>query len=106
MLAYDPLPGGQLYLFDRGSRQLSIDELCEDIPRFLAEAGDSLSVREFYETAYSETPAHSDDIHKSIIESTDIEVITPNGGRRREAHAIDVGDTLKLKSQKSFLFGF
>jgi len=107
MLAYDPLAGGgQLYLFDSSSRHLTKDALGEDIPRFIAECGDSLSVEDFYAAAYSETPAHSDDIHQSIIESTDIEVITPNGGRRREAHSIDVGDTLRLKSQKSFLFGF
>ncbi|MDM4770887.1 three-Cys-motif partner protein TcmP [Solimonas sp. SE-A11] len=107
MLAYDPLAGsGQLYLFDGSSRQKAIDSLNEDIPRFIAESGDSLSVEEFYTAAYNETPAHSDDIHRSIIECTDIEVITPNGGRRREPHAIDIGDTLKLKSQKSFVFGF
>lgn len=107
MLAYDPLAGsGQLYLFDGKSRARAIDSLNEDIPRFIAESGDSLSVEEFYTAAYNETPAHSDDIHKSIIECRDIEVITPNGGRRREPHAIAVGDTLKLKSQKSFTFGF
>lgn len=63
-------------------------------------------MEEFYAAAYSETPAHSEAIHKSIIHNPEIEVITPNGGKRREASAVDVGDTLKLKSQRCVLFGF
>ncbi|MCR6700932.1 MAG: three-Cys-motif partner protein TcmP [Dokdonella sp.] len=107
MLAYDALAGGgQLYIFDRSSRVQAIESLNHDIPRFIAESGDMMGVEEFYAAAYSETPAHSDDIHKSIIDNPDIEVITPNGGRRREAKTIDVGDTLKLKSQRSIIFGF
>lgn len=107
MLAYDAQAGGgQLYIFDTNSRIQAIESLNQDIPRFIAESGDMMSVEEFYAAAYSETPAHSDDIHKSIIENPEIEVITPNGGKRREASAIDVGDTLKLKSQRSILFGF
>lgn len=107
MLAYDPdAQNAQLYLFNASSRDQAIEALRDDIPRFIAEAGDTLSVEEFYVAAYSETPAHSDDIHKSIIESPDIEVLTPNGGKRRTADSIDVGDALKLKHQKSFIFGF
>lgn len=59
-------------------------------------------VSEFYESAYNATPAHADDIHKAIIESPDIEVITPDGGERRKAHTIAQTDILKLKAQKSF----
>jgi hypothetical protein len=107
MLAYDPdAENAQLYLFNTSSRDQAIEALRDDIPRFIAEAGDTLSVEEFYVAAYSETPAHSDDIHKSIIENPDIEVLTPLGGKRRAADSIDVGDVLKLKHQKSFIFGF
>ncbi|MES1942574.1 hypothetical protein PC39_00565 [Salinisphaera sp. PC39] len=71
----------------------------------IAESGDAISIEDFYAAAYSETPAHSDDIHESMITNPEIEVITPNGGKRREASAIKVNDTLKLTSQRVFSFG-
>lgn len=107
MLAYDPQAAdAQLYLFDTDSRSLAIGALYEDIPRFIAQSGNMIPVDEFYAATYSETPAHSDDIHQSIIDNPDIEVITRNGGKRRQASAIRIDDVLKLKSQKSFFFGF
>ncbi|WP_043769189.1 three-Cys-motif partner protein TcmP [Algiphilus aromaticivorans] len=107
MLAYDPDKyTGQIYLFDKDARQRALDELYDDIPRFVAEEGDVMSVGRFYEAAYSETPAHSDDIHRSMIDNPDVEVLTPNGGSRREAKTIRPEDVIKLKPQKSFYFGF
>ena len=102
MLSYDPSNEGKLYLFDANSRDASKNDLYDDIPRFIAEAGDALSMHEFYEAAYSETPAHSEDIHEMIIENEDIEVITDSGGSRRKPNAIKPNDTLKLKIQPSF----
>ncbi len=106
MLSYDPQDEGQLYLFDNDSRQAAKESLHDDIPRLVAESGDALSMEEFYATAYSETPAHSDDIHEMIIENPDMQVVTDAGGERRHAHTIKTGDTLKLKSQKSMFFMF
>ncbi|MET0116421.1 MAG: three-Cys-motif partner protein TcmP [Sedimenticola sp.] len=102
MLSYDPANEGKLYLFDANSRDASKNDLYDDIPRFIAEAGDALSMHEFYEAAYSETPAHSEDIHEMIIENEDIEVITDSGGSRRKPNAIKPTDTLKLKVQPTF----
>jgi three-Cys-motif partner protein len=102
MLSYDPANEGKLYLFDANSRDASKQDLYDDIPRFIAEAGDALSMHEFYEAAYSETPAHSEDIHEMIIENEDVEVITDSGGSRRKPNAIKPNDTLKLKVQPSF----
>lgn len=104
MLSYDPQTEGQLYLFNKGSRQEAKEALLNDIPRLIAESGDTLSIEDFYAAAYSETPAHSDDIHECIIESREIDVFTGAGGKRRQANSIRVGDTLKLKVQKSFFF--
>ena len=73
-----------------------------DIPRLISEAGDVIRVGEFYEGIYNATPAHTDDVHQAIIENPDVQVITPAGGERRSAKAIDTGDVLKLKDQKSF----
>lgn len=105
MLSYDP--GHQqagLYLFDEDSRGLSRDALMDDIPRLVAQAGDTLLVEQFYENTYNETPAHSEDIHQAIIDNPEIEVITESGGARRKANTIKVGDTIRLVSQKSFYF--
>ena len=72
----------------------------------MAESGDTLTMQDFYASAYSQTPAHSDDIHEMIIANPDMEVITDGGGKRRQAHTIKAGDTLKLVSQKSMFFMF
>ncbi len=106
MLSYDPKEEGMLYLFDDDSRQSAKENLYDDIPRFIAESGDALLVQDFYATAYSKTPAHSDDIHEMIIENPDMEVITEAGGKRRQANTIKPSDTLKLNSQKSMFFMF
>jgi len=106
MLSYDPQDEGKLYLFNSDSRELAKEALYDDIPRFVAESGDTLSMNDFYTAAYSETPAHSDDIHEMIIENPDMEVITESGGQRKQANTIKAGDTLKLKSQKSMFFMF
>ncbi len=102
MLSYNPKHEGQLSLFSIDERAKSRDQLSYDIPSLVAEHGDVMSVKEFYEAAYNSTPAHSDDIHFAMIKSPDIEVITPNGGERRSANQIDSSDILRLKNQKSF----
>lgn len=107
MLEYDfDHDSPNLYLFSKDSREMARESLHEDIPRLISESGDVLSVSEFYATAYSETPAHSDDIHQCMIDSPEIEIITPDGGKRRSANGIRPDDTMKLTLQRSFLFGF
>lgn len=106
MLSYDPTDECRLYLFDNDSRELARNALIDEIPTLLAESGDAMPMLEFYESAYSATPAHTDDIHEMIIQNTDIEVITESGGKRRKPAAIRPSDTLKLKSQRSMFFMF
>lgn len=98
--------GETLYLFDNCSRQYARESLPDDIGRFIAESGDTLLVNDFYSAAYSETPAHSEDISQAIIEHPDIDVITPAGGLRRQASTIKPTDVLKLVGQRSFIFNF
>jgi three-Cys-motif partner protein len=103
MLSYDPgHDGGALYLFDLSGRETARTQLLADIPRLISESGDVIGVGDFYESIYNATPAHTDDVHRAIIENPDIAVITPGGGERRSANAIGIGDMLKLKRQKSF----
>jgi hypothetical protein len=103
MLAYDPShEAGSLYLFDRPGRQAAKNELLVDIPRLVTESGDAISIADLYGSIYNATPAHKDDIHAALIESTELEVVTPSGGLRRKPNTVDIGDTLKLKNQRSF----
>jgi len=103
MLSYDPRHDeGMLYLFDDDGRASAKAQLLGDIPRLVAEAGDAMSVTEFYESIYNVTPAHADDVHAAIIENPDIEVITPAGGERRKANTIGINDIIKVKTQRSF----
>ncbi|MCY4045262.1 MAG: three-Cys-motif partner protein TcmP [Cellvibrionales bacterium] len=103
MLSFDPAhKSSSLYLFDDDSRLISKDALHEDIPRLISQAGDAILVGQFYENAYSETPAHSEDIHQVIIENPDLEVITDSGGERRKANTIRVEDIIRVKNQRSF----
>jgi three-Cys-motif partner protein len=103
MLAYDPRHEvGSLYLFDDLARASAKDQLMDDVPRLVSEYGDALSVGNFYEAIYNNTPAHMDDIHAAIIENADLEVITEGGGERRKPGTIVVGDTIRLRKQRSF----
>ena len=103
MLYYNPShEEDMLYLFDDNGRASAKDQLLGDIPRLVADAGDAISVIEFYEGIYNATPAHSDDVHAAIIENPDPEVITPAGGERRKPNTIGINDVIKLKRQRSF----
>ena len=103
MLHYDPTyDEGMLYLFDDNGRASAKKQLLEDIPRLVTNAGDAISIMEFYESIYNATPAHADDVHAAIIENPDLKVITPAGGERRKANTICVNDIIKLKRQRSF----
>lgn len=107
MLSYEPsFNQASLYLFDQDSREVSKDQLAEDIPKLISQSGDVLPIGAFYENAYSETPAHSEDIHQSIIDNPDLEVVTESGGVRRSPNTIRVDDVIRLKNQKSFSFAF
>lgn len=99
MLSYNPSDEGQLYLFDEVGRISAKEQLMQDIPRLIVGFGDSVPVLEFYGSIYNSTPAHSDDIHAAIIDSTEIEVVTPKGNLRRKAETISVEDVLRLPRQ-------
>lgn len=101
MLSYNPKDEGELYLFDMSGREAARAELAADIPRLVMETGDALGVRDFYETIYNATAAHSGDIHQALLASEDLEVEIEGGGVRQKARAIDVRDTIRLKRQRT-----
>lgn len=103
MLSYDPRhDSGSLYLFDASGREGAREQLMIDIPRLISGTGDTVGVGDFYENIYNSTPAHSDDIHRAIIDNPEVEVITPAGGERRSFSTIRVDDILRLKRQTTF----
>lgn len=104
MLAHDPSETKTLYLFDASARDQAKDELHNDIPRFISDSGQPLSVKNFYELIYNQTPAHSDDINSAIIGSDELLVKTATGGIRRKASQIITSDHIEFKKQRSFSF--
>lgn len=104
MLAHDPSESKTLYLFDSSAREQAKDELHEDIPRFICDSGQPLSVKSFYEMIYNHTPAHSDDINSAIIGSNELLVKTSTGGIRRKSSQINTMDYIEFKKQRSFMF--
>ena len=103
MLHYDPAhEEGLLYLFDEDGRDRARGQLLDDIPRLIADSGDVMEVADFYASIYNMTPAHASDVHSAIMDNPDLEVITPEGGKRRKANTIVVHDMVKRKPQTSF----
>ena len=102
MLSYDPSLEIQDYLFTALDRERAFAELYDDIPNVVSEFGNSVSLGEFFQSISNETPAHSDDIAKAIIENPDLTVFTEKGGKRRTYNTLKESDTLILDSQRSF----
>lgn len=103
MLAYDPSEtDSMLYVFDEVGRVEAKKQLHDDIPRLITNYGDAIGVGDFYASIYNATPAHMLDINSAIIENPDLEVITEDGGERRKANTIKIGDTLRMRNQRSF----
>ena len=103
MLAYDPSEAdSMLYVFDEPGRAQAKIQLYDDIPRVITNYGDAIGVGDFYASIYNATPAHMLDINSAIIDNPDLEVITEDGGERRKANRIRIGDTLRMKHQRSF----
>jgi len=103
MLSYNPRDeSGFLYLFDKPARARALEQLVEDIPRFISGAGDAMLVGDFYEQIYNETPAHADDIKAAMIQSPEIEVVSESGRPRRKPHQIAPADVLKFSPQGHF----
>lgn len=102
MLSYDPSHDGALYLFAADDRERARAALADDIPNVISANGNSMSVERFYNAVYNLTPAHNADIHQAMIDNPDLDVLTPANRPRRVANAIESGDTISLKRQRSF----
>ncbi|MEO1566206.1 MAG: three-Cys-motif partner protein TcmP [Pseudomonadota bacterium] len=102
MLRYDPRYEGDDYLFAAEDRNRAHKELLEDIPNVVSEFGDAVTLADFYRSVSNETPAHSEDIARAMIDHPDLTVRTVNGGKRRSHKGIHPSDVLVLNPQRSF----
>lgn len=88
----------QPFLFDAGARELAVKTLMEDIPRWLRPRASGVSFDSFFAENVNGTAASSDILKEAIvklIEEREIEVLGPEGGRRRRQD--QVGDTDVLR---------
>ena len=90
--------------FSEIARNDSRQELDYDIPKLISEFEREISVDEFRNAIYNDTPAHADDINNALIENHDTEVITDKGVPRRSAKTIKKNDIIRLKKQPGFYF--
>lgn len=106
MLRYNSIEDTSLYLFDANSRKGAREQLLVDIPKFLKDCTpeSSLSVADFFDQTYNQTPAHSDDLNSALIKSPEVEILTATGGRRRKPKMIKRTDMIRLTPQKTFHF--
>ncbi len=103
MLEYTP-DEKRFFDFSEIARNDSRQELDYDIPKLISEFEREISVDEFRNAIYNDTPAHADDINNALIENHDTEVITDKGVPRRSAKTIKKNDIIRLKKQPSFYF--
>ena len=105
MLSHNPEhEKGTLYLFDNDARAMALEQLPDDISRFINDSETEMSVLSFYKGIYNQTPAHSDDIKQAIFESPDINIVTKNNNFRRSPNRILLDDLIILNPQRNFKF--
>ncbi len=102
MLEYTSEERGKEFNFSGNMREESKKVLDYDIPKFISEFGDGMSVGDFRSAIYNDTPAHSTDINSVLIENPDIEVLTDKERERRSKNSILITDFIRLKKQASF----
>ena len=105
MFSYNPNDRhqGSLFEFNDFARDLSREQLCEDVVRFVYDYDDeTVKAERFIMDAFKATPARSVDIKTALINSPDINIITENGGSRRTHKGIHSTDTIKMKPMAKY----
>ena len=94
----------QLHLFGSYTRNISFEELTYDIPWHIDKNHGEMTVLDFYRSAYNQTIAHSEDIDRAMINSSEVDIVTPKGNSRRSVKQISSSDIVRMKCQRSFYF--
>ena len=104
MLVHNPNDEKSFFeiLFDRTARDLSVEQLRDDVVKNVYNHKGEVMMKVFTSEAYRQTIAHSDDIDKVIFESPELEVFTCNGGARRTQNNFEPTDIIKMKPMAEY----
>jgi len=118
MFGYDPMKDEQLigvadmfgnseFSFDKIARKRTIEGIVEELPRLIHRFADGIRFDEFYRLVANQTPATSDHIREGanlLAEIKELEILGPNGERRRKANTITNQDIIRPPQQKTLSF--
>jgi three-Cys-motif partner protein len=95
------------FCFDNPAKTASISTLTEQIPHFIYPDPDGMSFGELFATTCNSSPA-SADIYKealgNLVQHKELEIIGPDGKRRKAASTIHDNDQILPPRQRSFVF--
>ncbi|ADH87261.1 three-Cys-motif partner protein TcmP [Desulfurivibrio alkaliphilus] len=113
MLGYDPNKDedytGQLKLFcfDDSAQNSSVSKLQDQIPRLIYPNPEGVSLSNLFSETCNSTPASLDIYRKALgqlIKNKQLEIVSPDGKRRRSAGAIHDKDRIMPPRQRRFIF--
>jgi three-Cys-motif partner protein len=93
------------FCFDEPARKASVAMLMEQLPHLIYSRPEGLSFGELFATTCNMSPADSSTYKLAVAklsEHREVEIITPNGGRRRRPTAINDVDQIVAPRQGSF----
>lgn len=119
MFGYDPakdeqitgladLFGGTEYSFDETAKNRTFEGVIVELPELICQFPDGIKFSELYRLVANTTPATSQHIKEAatfLSEEKELEIVGPNGERRRKASRVIGEDVLRLARQKVFTFG-
>lgn len=113
-LGYDPKLDSSLsnqydlgFCFDDPAQERSVKTLTEQIPHYVFANDDGISFGELFATTCNDTPADSQRYKEAIaalVDTKDIEVVSPEGSKRLKATTIRDTDMLIPSKQMTFSY--
>ncbi len=95
------------FCFDDLAANSSITALMEQLPRIIYANQDGILFGETFATTCNTSPADSSKYKEAVarlVQEKEIEIVTPDGGRRFKANRITDKDQLRPPRQKTFVF--
>jgi three-Cys-motif partner protein len=95
------------YTFDDDAKKRTLEKLNEDIPRLINADDDGLSFEALHATTCNDSPATAKlykEALSTLAKQGDIEIISPNGVRKKSANQIKGEDRISPSKQQKFFF--
>ncbi|MCY4610967.1 MAG: three-Cys-motif partner protein TcmP [Gammaproteobacteria bacterium] len=95
------------YSFDETAKNRTLQSMAVELPEVIHQSPDGIQFSELYRLIANTTPATSQHIKEAITRLSDakeLEILGPNGERRRKANRVSNADVLRLPQQKTFTF--